>query len=205
MNFTLGLFYLFSFILLSSSLVVISTRNTIYSVMFLVLSFLNASALFVILGAEFLAMLLIVVYVGAIAVLFLFVVMMLNVDINQIKEKTNRNLPILVLVAIILFCEIFLMIKFSSSQNNPTKILYPMSLEISNIKAIGNVLYTDFILQFQLAGAILFVAMVGAIVLTIREEKTRLIKKQVIFSQTSRNKENSIKIIKVKSGEGIDI
>lgn len=205
MNFTLGLFYLFSFILLSSSLVVVSTRNAIYSVMFLVLAFINASALFVILGAEFLAMLLIVVYVGAIAVLFLFVVMMLNVDVNQIKEKTNRNLPILVLVAIILFSEIFLMIKFSSTQNSPVSTLYPISSDISNIESIGNILYTDFVLQFQLAGAILFVAMIGAIVLTIREEKTRLIKKQVIFTQTSRNKENSIEIIKVKSGEGIKI
>lgn len=173
--------------------------------MFLVLAFINASALFVILGAEFLAMLLIVVYVGAIAVLFLFVVMMLNVDVNQIKEKTNRNLPILVLVAIILFSEIFLMIKFSSTQNSPVSTLYPISSDISNIESIGNILYTDFVLQFQLAGAILFVAMIGAIVLTIREEKTRLIKKQVIFTQTSRNKENSIEIIKVKSGEGIKI
>ena len=97
------------------------------------------------------------------------------------------------------------MIKFSSTQNSPVSTLYPISSDISNIESIGNILYTDFVLQFQLAGAILFVAMIGAIVLTIREEKTRLIKKQVIFTQTSRNKENSIEIIKVKSGEGIKI
>ena len=204
MNFTLTLFYLFSFVLISSALVVVSARNAVHSVMFLVLAFLNAAALFILLGAEFLAMLLIVVYVGAIAVLFLFVVMMLNVDHQEIGEKINRHLPILILLAVVMFFEIFLIIKFSSVKYYDTKILFPTPTDIYNTKAIGNVLYTDFILPFQLSGAILFVAMIGAIVLTMKDE-TRFIRKQKISDQVSRNKENSLRIIKVKSGVGINI
>jgi NADH-quinone oxidoreductase subunit J len=149
-------------------------------------------------------MLLIVVYVGAIAVLFLFVVMMLNVDVKTAKQKPNRNLPILILVAVILFSEILLILKFSTSFSSATQTLYQTPSNISNIKAIGNILYTDFILPFQLAGAILFVAMIGAIILTLKDE-TRFMRKQNISQQVARNKDNSIKIIKVKSGEGIKI
>lgn len=155
------------------------------------------------LGAEFLAMLLIVVYVGAIAVLFLFVVMMLNVDYKEIVHKVNRHLPTLILVAIVLFAEIFLIIKFSGVRPYDTKSLFPTPAEIHNTKAIGNLLYTDFILPFQLCGAVLFVAMIGAIVLTTKEE-ARFIKKQKISDQMSRNKANSLEIVKVKSGEGIE-
>jgi NADH-quinone oxidoreductase subunit J len=204
MNFTLGLFYLFSFVLISSALVVVSTRNMVHSVTFLILAFLNAAALFVLLGAEFLAMLLIIVYVGAIAVLFLFVVMMLNVDRQEISGKINRHLPILILLAVVIFFEIVMIIKFSDVKFYDTKILFPTPVDIYNTKAIGNVLYTDFILPFQLSGAILFVAMIGAIVLTLKDE-TRFIRKQKISDQVSRNKENSLRIVKVKSGEGINI
>ncbi len=204
MNFTLTLFYLFSFVLLSSAFVVVSTRNTVYGVMFLVLAFINAAALFVILGAEFLAMLLIIVYVGAIAVLFLFVVMMLNVDRIEIKKEIDRKKPVLILVSLILFAEIFLITKFSNVKAYAVKSLFPIPTNIPNSKAIGNVLYTDFILPFQLAGAVLFVAMIGAIVLTMKEE-TRFIKKQKIVDQVLRNKNNSLEVVKVKSGEGIDI
>ncbi|OFW80028.1 MAG: hypothetical protein A2887_00200 [Alphaproteobacteria bacterium RIFCSPLOWO2_01_FULL_40_26] len=203
MNFTLTLFYIFSFILISSSIVVVSTRNMVHAVMFLVLAFLNAAALFVLLGAEFLAMLLIVVYVGAIAVLFLFVVMMLNIDI-EIKEEVNRKRPILILIGAVMFCEIFLITKFSTIKHYETKMLYPIQMEIHNTKAIGNILYTDFMLPFQLAGAVLFVAMIGAIVLTLKDE-TRFIRKQKISNQVMRNKANSLSIIKVKIGEGIDL
>lgn len=203
MNFTLGLFYLFSFILISSALVVVSTRNMIYAVMFLVLAFFNAAALFLLLGAEFFAMLLIIVYVGAIAVLFLFVVMMLNIDI-EIKTEVNRKRPILILASVVMFCEILLITKFSTIKYYETKSLSPISPNISNVNAIGNVLYTDFILPFQLAGAILFVAMIGAIVLTIKDE-TCFIKKQRSSDQFLRNKANSLKIVKVKTGEGIDL
>jgi NADH-quinone oxidoreductase subunit J len=172
--------------------------------MFLVLAFLNAAALFVLLGAEFLAMLLIIVYVGAIAVLFLFVVMMLNVDTTKISSEVNRRKPLLLTLAAVLLCEVFLMIQFSSATFHETKTLVKTPHDISNAQAIGNVLYTDFILPFQLSGAVLFVAMIGAIVLTLKDE-TRFIKKQNIGQQVSHNKANSMEIVQVKSGAGIEL
>jgi len=204
MTFVEILFYLFSFVLIASSLVVISSRNTVHAVMFLVLAFINAAALFILLKAEFLAMLLIVVYVGAIAVLFLFVVMMLDVDSKTVKNEFNRHIPLLALVAIVIFTEIFLIIKMSGIKLYETKKLFPIAKEIHNTQAIGNVLYTDFILPFQISGAVLFVAMIGAIVLTLRDE-TRFIRKQKISDQVFRNRENSLEIVKVKSGKGIDL
>jgi len=183
---------------------VVATRNMVYSVMFLILCFVNAAALFVLVGAEFIAMLLIVVYVGAIAVLFLFVVMMLNVDVKATKEKANKYLPILIMTGIVLFVEIILIAKFSTLKLYSTTSLYEINANISNVEAIGNVLYTDFVIPFQLAGAILFVAMIGAIALTLKEDN-KFLKKQVISNQTARNKNNSIEITKVKSGEGIDL
>ena len=204
MTFIEILFYLFSFVLIASAVTVISARNPVHAVMFLVLAFLNAAALFIILGAEFMAMLLIVVYVGAIAVLFLFVVMMLDVDSQKIKGEINRHLPLLILVALVMFAEFFMIIKFSGAKYYETKILFPTPKEVHNINAIGDVLYTDFILPFQISGAILFVAMIGAIVLTLKEE-TRFIRKQKISDQVFRNKENSMEIVKVKSGVGINL
>lgn len=198
------LFYFFSTILVLSALTVVSTRNTVHAVMFLVLAFLNAAALFVILGAEFIAMLLIVVYVGAIAVLFLFVVMMLDVDHKKIKGTINKNLPILIIISLIMLAEIIAIIKFSSVKWYDTKTLFPTPKGIHNINAIGDVLYTDFILPFQISGAVLFVAMIGAIVLTLKSE-TRFIRKQKISDQVSRNKENSMEVVQVQSGKGIDL
>ena len=203
MNFTLYLFYIFSFVLISSSLVVVSTRNMVIAVIFLILAFFNASGLFILLGAEYLATLLIVVYVGAIAVLFLFVVMMLNVDIKPL-ENINRRKPLITMLVVILFCEIFLITKFSSISYSEVTKKFPIPKDINNVKAIGKVLYTDFLLPFQIAGAILFVAMVGAIVLTMKNE-TRFIRKQNIYSQVSRNKKDTLVIAKVKAGEGIDL
>lgn len=204
MNFTLSLFYLFSFILISSSLVVVSARNSVHSVMFLILAFFNASALFILLGAEFIAMLLVIVYVGAIAVLFLFVVMMLDVDKKKIDDTINRRLPVLILVGIVLLCEIILVIKFSDAKFYTTLSLFPTPADIQNSKAIGNILYTDFMLAFQLSGAILFVAMIGAIVLTLKDE-TRYIRKQKIYDQVTRTKANSLEVVHVPSGKGINI
>ncbi len=204
MNFTLDLFYLFSFVLVASALVVVSAKNMVHSVMFLVLCFLNAAGLFVLLGAEFLAMLLIVVYVGAIAVLFLFVVMMLNVDFKNVEQKINRHLPIMIMIGILMLVEIILITKFSTIKFYDTKTLFPTPTDIHNTNAIGNLLYTDFILPFQLSGCVLFVAMIGAIVLTLRDEK-RFIRKQKICDQVARSKANSLEIIKVKSGEGINL
>lgn len=203
MSFIEIVFYLFSFVLLASAVTVISAKNTVHSVMFLVLTFLNAAALFVLLGAEFLAMLLVVVYVGAIAVLFLFVVMMLDVDKVQVKREMNRHLPVLILISLVMFVEIFMIVKVSGVKYYETLHLYPTPKAVHNINAIGDILYTDFILPFQISGAILFVAMIGAIVLTLRDE-TRFIRKQKISDQVFRGPD-SIEIVKVKSGEGINL
>ncbi len=204
MNFTLDLFYLFSFVLVASSLVVVSAKNSVHAVIFLVLCFFNAAGLFILLGAEFLAMLLIVVYVGAIAVLFLFVVMMLNVDFKETQHKINRHLPIMMMIGVLMLVEIILITKFSTIKFYDTKTLFPTPNDINNTKAIGNLLYTDFILPFQLSGCVLFVAMIGAIVLTLKDE-TRFIRKQNIGNQVARTKANSLEIVKIKSGEGINL
>lgn len=191
--------------MISSALVVVSTRNMVHSVVFLILAFFNAAALFVLLGAEFLAMLLIVVYVGAIAVLFLFVVMMLDVDKKEIIKQANMKLPLLVMVGIVLLCEIVLIIKMSGVKPYDTKLLFPTPKDLNNVAALGNVLYTDFILPFQIAGAVLFVAMIGAIALTLKDHSTRFIRKQNISDQTSHTKANSIELVKVEIGKGINI
>lgn len=203
MNFTLYLFYIFSFVLISSSLAVVTSRNMVNAVIFLILAFFNVAGLFIILGAEYLAMLLIVVYVGAIAVLFLFVVMMLDVDI-KIIQVVDRRKPLLTMIIIVLFCELFLITKFSSNIYVENLSNFPTPQDIHNTKAIGKILYTDFLLPFQISGAILFVAMIGAIVLTLKSNKNN-IRRQDIFKQVSRTKNNSLKIVKVKSGEGIDL
>lgn len=202
------LFYIFSGVLLASALVVVSTKNTVHSVMFLILAFFNAAGLFVLLGAEFLAMLLVIVYVGAIAVLFLFVVMMLNVDDKKsqgFREFLNRYTLLAILIGTILFTELVLILNCSTILfNHNTAKSLAIVPEISNTKAIGNVLYTTYIYPFQLAGMVLFVAMVGAIVLTLRDSE-RFIRKQKISDQTDRNKESSLKLVKVESGKGIEI
>ena len=205
MNFILLLFYIFSIITIASSLAVVTTRNTIYSVLFLILVFFNVSGLFILLNAEFLAMLLIIVYVGAIAVLFLFVVMMLNVDSMDLKKQIRPFLPILIMISITIFGEIFLFEKISMIETYQISTSFPINQNISNIKSIGNVLYTDFILPFQISGAALFVAMIGAILLTLKNENKQTVKKQDIFKQISHNKANSIELVKVESGKGINI
>ncbi len=204
MTLQLGLFYLFSAVLLVSALAVVSTRNTVYSVLFLILSFVNAACLFILSGSEYLAMLLIVVYVGAIAVLFLFVVMMLNVDGGFEQNQVSRKRPLMMMISLVLMAEIFIVSKFSSVKFYEKTNLYPIDSKISNVSAIGNVLYTDFVLPFQMAGAILFVAMIGAIVLTIKDEN-RLLKKQNISNQVLRSRQESVEMVKVKSGQNLDI
>ena len=203
MNFTIFLFYCFSFVLVSSALVVVSTRNMVNAVIFLILAFFNVAGLFIILGAEYIAMLLIVVYVGAIAVLFLFVVMMLDID-TKITQTINRRKPLITMIIIVIMSELFLITKFSNLNFGSSKLPFPTPQNISNTLAIGKILYTDFILPFQISGAILFVAMIGAIILTMKSEK-RYIRKQLISSQVFRTKNQSLEIVKVKSGEGIDL
>ena len=205
MLFSTLLFYIFSSILVISALAVVSAKNTVHSVMFLILAFVNAAGLFVLLQAEFLAMLLIIVYVGAIAVLFLFVVMMLNID--EIKKKIRKTSYFFtILISAILMIELYFIINVADifSYNLTKASSLPINQNITNTEAIGDVLYTNFIFPFQLAGAVLFVAMIGAIVLTIRENE-RYIRKQSISNQVNRKKEDCVEVIKVASGHGIDI
>ena len=191
-------FYLFSSVAVLSALMVISAKNPVHSVLFLILSFVNASGLFVLLGAEFLAMILVVVYVGAVAVLFLFVVMMLDINYIKLREGFLQYLPIGLLIGLILLVELILIL---SSQFEDPQILAVSSLpippieEVENTKALGNVLYTKYIYLFQSGGLILLTAMIGAIVLTLRSRPG--IKKQVIAKQVSRKREDSVEIKKV--------
>ena len=203
MTLSLLLFYCFSTILIFSSLAVAISRNTIYGVMFLIFSFVNAACLFIIAGSEYIAMLLIVVYVGAIAVLFLFVVMMLNVDIKKSASLTRKK-PLLIMMGIFLFSEIYIITKFSSVKFYDKIKQYPINEHISNANSIGNILYTDFVLPFQMAGVILFIAMIGAIVLSIAP-KDRFVRKQNISDQVLRNKAASIELKNIKSGSNLDI
>jgi len=185
-------FFLFSAITVLSSVAVISSRNPVHSVFFLILAFVNSAGIFVLAGAEFLAMILLIVYVGAVAVLFLFVVMMLNVGIEKIKTQAKKYFFSGFLVAIILLLE--LIFSFSNLDiifNNSNSI----SLDISNSHALGEILYTDYFLPFQISGCILLVAMLGAIILTLRKREGVL--RQDISKQISRKKKDSIEIIKI--------
>ncbi|MBT5574540.1 MAG: NADH-quinone oxidoreductase subunit J [Alphaproteobacteria bacterium] len=190
-------FYLFASITCLSGLMVISSRNPVHSVLFLILAFFNAAGLFVLLGAEFLAMLLVVVYVGAVAVLFLFVVMMLDINYAELRDGFQRYLPLGLGVGGLLLIEILFV--FFNSENMPQTA--PVLNEVSNTRALGLVLYTDYIYLFQLAGLILLVAMIGAITLTLRKREN--VRRQSISKQNERSREESIEIVSVTSGSGI--
>ena len=197
-------FYIFSFVMLLSSLMVISTKNPVYSVLFLILAFLNAAGIFVILHAEFLAMILIIVYVGAVAVLFLFVVMMLDIKTTIEKSNILQYMPIGLFIGFVFIAELVIVLINTKLELSNMQILSnPLNkfAELSNTKAIGSVLYTDYILHFQLAGVILLVAMIGSIVLTLRERTG--VKRQSIVEQLSRS--SKIDLVDVKSNEGIDV
>ena len=198
-------FYFFSSIVVLSALMVISAKNPVHSVLFLILSFVSASGLFVLLGAEFLAMILVVVYVGAVAVLFLFVVMMLDINFVKLREGFLQYLPFGALLGIVLFTELAMLfftdkLSVMSSMEFST---YPLFSETENTKDLGSVLYTDYFYLFQLSGLILLVAMIGSIVLTLRERSG--VKKQKISEQISVSALNSIEKKKVKLGEGINV
>ncbi len=165
-------FYLFAFILIASATMVVTSRNPVHSVLYLILAFFNAAALFLIAGAEFLAMILVIVYVGAVAVLFLFVVMMLDIDFTQLREGFQRYAPFGAVVGGILFLELlFVLGAWQFSTDAADLRLSPTPGGASNTEAIGRVLYTDYIYLFQISGLILLVAMIGAIVLTLRDRK----------------------------------
>jgi len=195
-------FYVLAAIAVLSALAVISARNPVHSVLFLILTFFNAAGLFVLLGAEFLAMLLVVVYVGAVAVLFLFVVMMLDVDFTELKKGFVQYLPAGLLVAGALLFELVLVAGAASSAGGAPISLGPSEAsEVTNAEAIGRVLYTDYLLLFQMAGLILLVAMIGAIVLTLRHRPG--VKRQNIADQVGRRRSQAVELKDVRPGQGI--
>ena len=197
-------FYLFSFITIASSIAVISARNTIHAVFFLILDFVSVSCLFIMMGAEYLGMLTLIVYVGAVAVLFLFVVMMLNVNYSDLKSGFLNYLPFGGLIGIVLIIEIGLMIgtwKYRDAFIKTSEI--KINNDLSNTEAIGNVLYTEYLHYFQISGLILLVAMIGAILLTYRRKDN--LKRQDITTQVSRERSDSIQLETVESFKGVKL
>lgn len=195
-------FYLFSAVLIGSAAAVVTARNPVHAVLFLILAFLNAAALFLIAGAEFLAMILVIVYVGAVAVLFLFVVMMLDVDFVQLREGLQRYAPVGAAVGLVLFGELAAVLlgwQFSAAAPELRTTAFPE--HVSNTLALGRVLYTDYVFLFQIAGLILLVAMVGAIVLTHRKRETA--RRQDIARQQSRTVAETLEVLKVPAGAGV--
>lgn len=196
-------FYLFTTLIVISSLCVVLSKNSVYSVLWLIFAFINGSGLMILLGAEFLAMMLIVIYVGAVAVLFLFVIMMLDMHFNkaimQLKEK-----PILsIFVSLIMFADLVVIILLGTKNINfSSDLSFVIASDVSNTKAIGKILYTDFMIPFQIAGLILFVAMIGCITLTLRKRDG--VKRQNITKQLSHNKENAILMTKPFINKGIE-
>ncbi|MGI9349964.1 MAG: NADH-quinone oxidoreductase subunit J [Rhizobiaceae bacterium] len=197
-------FYLFSFIMIAAAFMVISSRNPVHSVLFLILTFVNASGLFIMAGAEFLGLLLIVVYVGAVAVLFLFVVMMLDVDFAELREGYLQYMPVGLLVGLVVLAELLAVIGSwvaAPSASNTGEAPIPDVNEVRNIEALGNILYTEYVFFFQLAGMILLVAMIGAIVLTLRHKES--VRRQNISVQVARDPKTAIQLKKVEPGQGL--
>ncbi len=195
------LFYVFATVLVASAAMVVSARNPVHSVLFLILAFFNAAALFLIVGAEFLAMILVIVYVGAVAVLFLFVVMMLDVDFIQLRSGFQRYLPIGALVGVVLFVELLSAIGGWKLAPQAGQLRFaPIDAKVSNTEAIGRILYTDYVFLFQAAGLVLLVAMIGAIVLTLRDRKTS--RHQNIRQQTERKVADTLEMVTVGLGTG---
>ena len=190
-------FYLFATICCLSGLMVVSSRNPVHSVLFLILAFFNAAGLFILLNAEFLAMLLVVVYVGAVAVLFLFVVMMLDINYSELREGFQKYRPLGLFIGAVLLVELFA--TFFEYSGNIKSL--PSPGDVHNTKALGQVIYTDYIYLFQLAGLILLVAMIGAIALTLRRRTG--VRKQVIADQNARTRAETVKLAKVETGAGV--
>jgi NADH-quinone oxidoreductase subunit J len=202
MNAAAAFFYLFAGITVASAFMVVTSRNPVHSVLFLILAFVNAAGLFLLLGAEFLAMLLIVVYVGAVAVLFLFVVMMLDVDFAEFRQGFLNYLPIGALIGLIFAVELLLVV--GAWVIDPQIVRAPVAAiptGITNTEAIGRVLYTQYVYYFQAAGLVLLVAMIGAIVLTLRERPG--VKRQDIAQQNARTKATAMDVKQVASGAAL--
>ena len=196
-------FYLLSAVMLVSALAVVAARNPVHSVLFLIAAFFSAAGLFVLLGAEFLAMLLVIVYVGAVAVLFLFVVMMMDIDFDALKQGFTRYLPLGGLVAGILAVEIAIVAvavgqNGAAGKNAAPQAFYP---HVTNAETIGRVLYTSYIYYFQAAGLVLLVAMIGAIVLTLKHKPG--VRRQSIADQVARTPAKGMRVVTIKSGDGL--
>jgi NADH-quinone oxidoreductase subunit J len=199
-------FYLFASICVASAVMVIASRNPVHSVLFLILAFVNAAGLFVLMGAEFLAMILVIVYVGAVAVLFLFVVMMLDVDFAELRQGFLNYLPIGGVIGIVFFIELVMMVVLGSGvigagAGKAIADPIPPLTEVTNTEALGLVLYTRYVYYFEAAGLVLLVAMIGAIVLTLRHKPN--VKRQSIADQVARTKATAIEIRRVRPGQGI--
>ncbi|WP_371169108.1 NADH-quinone oxidoreductase subunit J [Aliiroseovarius sp. 2305UL8-7] len=197
-------FYLFALTTVVGGFFTVVARNPVHSVLWLITSFVGATGLFVLLGAEFVAMLLMIVYVGAVAVLFLFVVMMLDVDFAELKAEMAKSLPLALLIGVILLMElgtIFGTWQFADGADAARLAVTPAIEEIHNTEALGLILYTDYILLFQLAGLILLVAMIGAIVLTLRHRTN--VKRQNVIAQMHRDPAEAMEVIDVKPGQGL--
>jgi NADH-quinone oxidoreductase subunit J len=198
------MFYLFAAVAVASGVMVVTARNPVHSVLFLILAFFNAAGLFVLMGAEFLAMILIIVYVGAVAVLFLFVVMMLDIDFAQLRVGAARYLPIGLLVGIILLAELVLVFGSWAIAPNVATLAAaptPSGVAMTNTRALGDLLYTRYIFAFQAAGMILLVAMIGAIVLTLRHRVDT--RRQSLTEQLGRQRSETLEVVKVPVGQGV--
>lgn len=197
-------FYFFAFVTITSSLMVISSKNTVHAVFFLILDFVSISCLFIMMGAEYLGMLTLIVYVGAVAVLFLFVVMMLNVNFKNVRAGFLSYVPFGALIGLVILTEIGMMIgtwKYKDVFIKTSEI--KINTNVSNTEAIGNVLYTDFLHYFQISGLILLVAMIGAILLTFRQKEN--LKRQDIIKQVSRERNESVSLEEVNSFKGVKL
>ena len=195
-------FYLFAGVCIASAIMVIVARNPVHSVLFLILAFVNAAGLFMLMGAEFLAMILIVVYVGAVAVLFLFVVMMLDVDFAELRHGLLNYLPIGFVVGAVLLAELLFVVgAWVIEPGVPKTITAPIASDVSNTQALGEVLYTRYVYFFETAGVILLVAMIGAIVMTLQHKPD--VRRQRVGEQLARTRASAIEVVKVRSGQGL--
>ena len=202
MTLALFFFYVFAVITVASALMVIASRNPVHSVLFLILCFVNSAGLFMLAGAEFLALILIVVYVGAVAVLFLFVTMMLDVDFASLRQGMLQYAPVGVVIGAILLLELLLVGgSYVMSPTVTAASVVPINHAIDNTHALGQVLYTRYVFLFQGAAGVLLVAMVGAIVLTLQHKPN--VKRQDVAHQTSRKRSEGVELIKVKTGQGL--
>jgi len=195
-------FYLFAGLLVASGFMVIAVKNPVHAVLFLILAFFNAAGLFVLLGAEFLAMILVVVYVGAVMVLFLFVVMMLDVDFAELRAGFLKYLPVGATVGVLLLVELILILgAWVTAPEITAQAPTPPLAEISNTRALGQILYTKYVYLFEAAGLILLVAMIGAIVLTLHHQRD--VKRQSVPRQVGRTREMSVEVVEVERGRGL--